>query len=104
MPEKMRTDTRVPVWLNLPVGKPRSPKGRALATVARLAEEYPEVECPLHHNNPFELLCATILSAQCTDEMVNKVTPALFARFPDPESLAAAELPEVEEIIKPTGF
>ena len=59
---------------------------------------------PLDHRNEFELLAATILSAQCTDKMVNTVTPALFARYPTPAALAAADITDVEEIIRPTGF
>ncbi|HEC10113.1 MAG TPA: endonuclease III [Acidimicrobiales bacterium] len=85
------------------MGKPRSPKGRARVTHERLASEYPAA-CELEHRNPFELLVATILSAQCTDARVNQTTPDLFARFPDPESLAAADLGEVEELVHPTGF
>lgn len=65
---------------------------------------YPDAECALHHRNAFELLVATILSAQCTDERVNKVTPALFARFPTPAALAAADREEVETLIRSTGF
>ena len=72
--------------------------------VARLAEEYPDAECALHHRSAFELLTATILSAQTTDETVNKVTPGLFARYPDPAALAAADVQELEEMLKPTGF
>lgn len=73
----------------------------------RLADTYPgtAVElCALDHRNPFELLVATILSAQCTDERVNLVTPALFARYPTPGELAGADPSEVEELIRPTGF
>lgn len=70
----------------------------------RLALEYPEAECALAHRNPYELLAATILSAQCTDERVNQVTPALFARYPTPEDLAVADPAELEELIRPTGF
>ncbi|MCU1496348.1 MAG: endonuclease [Acidimicrobiales bacterium] len=73
----------------------------------RLALEYPgtAVElCELHHTNSFELLAATILSAQCTDARVNMVTPTLFARYPTPEDLAAAQPEDVEEIIRSTGF
>lgn len=65
---------------------------------------YPDAECALHHRNAFELLVATILSAQCTDERVNKVTPSLFARFPTPAALAAADREEVETLIRSTGF
>ena len=62
------------------------------------------VPVPLDHRNAYELLAATILSAQCTDVMVNRVTPALFARYPSPAALAAADPAELEEIIRPTGF
>jgi endonuclease-3 len=74
---------------------------RALAVLKRL---YPEPACALVHRNAFELIVATILSAQCTDARVNLVTPALFARFPDAASLAAAEPVEVEALIRSTGF
>jgi len=74
-----------------------------LQVVERLKPEYP-AECALSHRNPFELLVATILSAQTTDERVNMVTPGLFARYPDAAALAAAPLPDVEGIIKSTGF
>jgi endonuclease-3 len=75
--------------------------------IERLAEEYPGSAselCALVHDTPFELLIATILSAQCTDEMVNKVTPAVFARYPTPADLAAANPSELEELIRSTGF
>ena len=87
--------------------RPRSAKGRARETVARLAEEYPgsaATLCALRHDGPFQLLVATILSAQTTDERVNLVTPALFARYPTPHDLAAADPADVEELIRPTGF
>jgi endonuclease-3 len=89
------------------MARPRSPKGRARLTDVRLAAEFPgtaEQLAPLHHGNPFQLLVATILSAQCTDERVNLTTPSLFARYPDAESLAVADPGELEEIIRPTGF
>lgn len=70
----------------------------------RLHETYPDAACELTHRSAFELLVATILSAQCTDARVNLVTPVLFARFPTPDALAAADRSEVEEIIKSTGF
>lgn len=85
------------------MGKPRSPKGRARVVHERLADEYDAI-CELDHTSPFELLVATILSAQCTDARVNMTTPALFARFPGPESLATADLEELEELVHPTGF
>ena len=84
--------------------RPRTPKGRARETHRRLAEEYPEAICELHHTNAYELLAATILSAQCTDERVNQVTPHLFARYPTPEDLAVASPTDVERIIQSTGF
>ena len=84
--------------------RPRSPKGRATETARRLAEEYPDAACALIHRNPFELLVATILSAQANDEQVNKVTPALFKAFPTPQKLAAASTGDVEELIKSLGL
>ncbi|MEW6871605.1 endonuclease III [Trueperella pyogenes] len=72
--------------------------------LARLAREYPDAECALNFTNPFELLVATILSAQTTDARVNQITPQLFARFPDPVALAGATLSELEEILHPLGF
>ena len=86
------------------MARPRSPKGRARLTNERLTEEYPDARCELDHRTPYELLAATILSAQCTDERVNQVTPALFARYPTPADLADAVPTEVEAIIHPTGF
>jgi endonuclease III len=86
------------------VGKPRSAKGRAVAIAARLAEDFPEAQCALDHRNAFELLTATIMSAQTTDARVNMVTPVLFAQYPDAASLASANSEDVEEIIKSTGF
>jgi len=85
------------------MGKPRTIKGRAREVARRLAEEYP-AECALLHRNPFELLVATVLSAQTTDERVNMVTPELFRRWPTPADLAKADPAEVEEVIFPTGF
>ena len=69
-----------------------------------LAEQYPYAHAELDFRNPFELLVATVLSAQTTDVRVNQVTPVLFARYPDARSLSEAELPDIEEIIRPTGF
>ena len=69
-----------------------------------LAATYPDAHCALDHANPFQLLAATILSAQCTDKRVNMVTPVLFERYPDPAALAAAKQEDVEEIIRSTGF
>jgi endonuclease-3 len=70
----------------------------------KLAKLYPDAHCALHHDNPLQLLIATILSAQCTDVRVNLVTPALFARYPDARSFAEAKQEELEEMIKSTGF
>ena len=72
--------------------------------LARLKGLYPDAHCELDHRNAFELLCATILSAQCTDARVNLVTPALFAKYPDAAALARARPADVEAIIRPTGF
>jgi endonuclease III len=72
--------------------------------MVRLAAEYPDAECALHHDGPFQLLVATILSAQTTDERVNTVTPALFRRYPTAGDLAAADPTELEQLIHPTGF
>ena len=86
------------------MARPRTPKGRARRTHELLAEEYPEAVCELDHQNPFQLLVATILSAQCTDKRVNMVTPDLFAAYPTPEALAEAPLAHVEELVRSTGF
>jgi endonuclease III len=89
------------------VAKPRTAKGRALLTVERLAEIYPGTAaelCALDFKDPFQLLAATILSAQSTDARVNMVTPALFAAYPDAASLAAANPEHVEELVRSTGF
>lgn len=96
------------IAINVPsMALPRTPGGRARVTNQRLAQEFPgsaEDLCALDHADAFQLLAATILSAQCTDERVNRTTPALFARFPDPRSMAAADLGVVEELIRSTGF
>lgn len=86
------------------MGKPRSPKGRARVTHERLKGEYPEAECELDHTSAFELLVATILSAQATDVSVNKVTPTLFAAYPTPEKLAEATPEEIEPYINSIGL
>jgi len=72
--------------------------------VKALKERYPDASCALVHEGSFQLLVATILSAQCTDVRVNLVTPGLFERFPDPRSLAEADRAELEDLIRPTGF
>ncbi len=86
------------------MARPRSPKGRARLTNERLTELYPDAACALDHSSAFELLVATILSAQCTDARVNLVTPALFAKYPTPEDLAVADPDDVAELIRSTGF
>jgi endonuclease III len=84
--------------------RPRTPKGRAREVARRLAEAYPDAVCELDHASAYELLTATILSAQTTDVRVNMVTPELFAKYPTPADLAHADPSEVEEIIRSTGF
>jgi endonuclease-3 len=82
----------------------RTPAERAPEILSRLRREYPDARCALDYRDPFELLCATILSAQCTDARVNLVTPALFRKYPNPAALARARHADVELIIRPTGF
>lgn len=77
---------------------------RARRIGRRLAQMYPDAECELNYKNPYELLVATILSAQCTDVRVNLVTPALFEAYPDPQAMAQADRTELEELIRSTGF
>jgi endonuclease-3 len=78
--------------------------GRIAAILKALDEAYPNAQCALMHSSPWELLVATILSAQCTDVRVNMVTPELFRRFPTPAAMAKATLPELEALIRTTGF
>lgn len=87
-----------------PAELPAQRRRRARRIIARLRARYPQVRLPLVHGDPFQLLVATILSAQCTDAMVNRVTPLLFERYPTPQALAAARARDVEKIVKPTGF
>jgi len=99
---------------NLPQAHKKRPNGlrasrdlapdRVASILKGLDEAYPDVECALTHTSPWELLVATILSAQCTDVRVNMVTPALFKRFPTPAAMAKATLPQLEALIKTTGF
>jgi endonuclease-3 len=84
--------------------KSLSKKKRSLEILARLKRLYPDATCSLNYSTPVQLLVATILSAQCTDERVNKVTPALFGKFPDAQSLAIADLVELESLVRSTGF
>lgn len=87
-----------------PLGDPAEVKRQAGRVLRALKKEYPEVHCALVHHSPFELLVATILSAQCTDARVNIVTPALFKQFPDPAAFASAKLSAIEKAIQSTGF
>jgi endonuclease-3 len=88
-----------------PTGEsPARARARAVKIEAFLGRRYPATRLPLAHRNPFQLLVATILSAQCTDAQVNRVTPALFARYQTPADFAAADLPELEGYIRSTGF
>lgn len=79
-------------------------KKRVVSVIKLLKKNYPDAHCALDHKNAFELLVATILSAQCTDERVNKVTPALFKRFPYPKDYVSADIEEIEELVRSTGF
>lgn len=79
-------------------------KERALQIYDELLQHYANPQCALNHRNPFELLIATILSAQCTDVRVNMVTPALFEAYPTPQTMAEAPIQELEELIRTTGF
>lgn len=89
-----------------PSGKrsPRQEAARRQRVVQGLGELYPGAQCSLNHKNPFELMVATILSAQSTDKLINQITPALFQKYPTPEAMAAASLPDIEQAIKQTGF
>ncbi len=86
------------------MARPRTPKGRCLRTHEELKTEYPDAECELDYKNAFQLLAATILSAQATDVSVNKATPDLFKRFPNPEELSVANIEEVETYINSIGL
>lgn len=79
-------------------------KRRVKKIIALLRQEYPDATCALNHRSPYELLVATILSAQCTDKRVNMVTPDLFAKYPDPATLAKAKASTLEKMIQSTGF
>lgn len=106
----MRAGPGILAWVAGPKTKRRSKQAerdRAAEVVERLGQEYPGSArqlCALRHANPFQLLVATILSAQCTDAKVNEVTPALFAAYPEPEDLAGANPEALEALIRPTGF
>lgn len=98
-PKPITKETRRPLKIKWPPDKPRM-----TAILKGLATLYPDSTCELNHTGPFQLLCATILSAQCTDERVNKVTPALFAHFPDAAAMAQAPMPVLEDLVRSTGF
>ena len=87
-----------------PAGRNKLSRTRINQLLDRLKVAYPDAECALHHRDPWELLVATILSAQCTDARVNIVTPELFRKFPTPQAMAQASLPAIEAEIKSTGF
>jgi endonuclease III len=86
------------------MARPRDAQSRATEVVRLLREAYPDATCALHHTTAYELLVATILSAQCTDERVNMVTPNVFAKYPTPADLAHADPEAVETLIQSTGF
>lgn len=90
--------------VSMALKQPATKKQRALEVLRRLKQMYPDARCSLDYTTPFQLLVATILSAQCTDERVNMVTPELFRRFPDPASMAAAPIAELETLVRSTGF
>jgi endonuclease-3 len=100
---KPRSQKRDPGQPGSTSGLDTDPK-RIAELLRRLQAAYPNAECALHHRNAWELLVATILSAQCTDVRVNIVTPSLFRKFPTPAAFAAASLPAIEEEIRSTGF
>lgn len=88
----------------MPNSEPAAVRQRTAEIVEILNKRYPNTKIPLTHDSPFQLVIATILSARCTDEMVNQVTPELFQRYPTPAALAQAPLDELERILYPTGF
>ncbi|HEU5218579.1 MAG TPA: endonuclease III [Gemmatimonadales bacterium] len=101
---KRETKKAAPTRKPWPRENPAELRRRAGKVVALLKREYPTAHCELDFQTPYQLLVSTILSAQCTDARVNLVTPAFFARFPTPAALAGAEQPEVEDLIRSTGF
>jgi endonuclease-3 len=109
MPRR-RSPARRPAPRRAVPGRPKPPRAAAvggaspLAVFDALERQHPDAFTELNFTNPFELLVATILSAQCTDARVNQVTPGLFARYPTPQALAAVEPEELEPIVQPTGF
>ena len=106
-PAPKRSASKAPALPHLRERWPRNEqerKARAAEYYRRLQAMYPDAHCALDHENPYQLLVATILSAQCTDKRVNMVTPDLFGRYPAPDALADAEPEELEDAIRSTGF
>jgi endonuclease-3 len=103
MPKLAKTSSAISSTPKAVTRRPLAPE-RIAAIFKALDEAYPKAECALTHHSPWELLVATILSAQCTDVRVNMVTPELFRRFPTPEKMAKATLPQLEALIRTTGF
>src|SRR5438034_4591083 len=116
-PKKKKSGNRKPARSKAKRAKPAKPgkaarparaagtdPQRVAAILAKLDEAYPQASCELNHKNAFELLIATILSAQCTDVRVNQVTQALFKKYPDAKAFAYANPGELEQEIRPTGF
>jgi len=102
-PKKIALKTSRPKAAGRAVDRDLAPD-RVAAILKGLDEAYPHAECALNHRSPWELLVATILSAQCTDVRVNLVTPELFRRYPTPAAMSKATLPELEALIRTTGF
>ena len=90
--------------MNSALSAASAPELRAPEVNRRLAQEYPDARCALDYDSPLQLLIATVLSAQCTDERVNSVTPELFARYPEAADYAAAQRSDLERILRPLGF
>ncbi len=90
--------------MNSALSAASAPELRAPEVNRRLAQEYPDAQCALDYESPLQLLIATVLSAQCTDERVNSVTPELFARYPEAADYAAAQRSDLERILRPLGF
>ncbi|MCR9201268.1 MAG: endonuclease III [Planctomycetaceae bacterium] len=103
-PTKAKRATSGPASKRVSDAERNEQKKRASAVIRKLKQLFPVAECALHHESAYQLLVATILSAQCTDERVNQSTPELFRRYPDAAALAAARIEDVEEIVKPLGF
>ena len=101
--KKTRTNVHVKAYGNRPTNAAER-KARVTEILALLAKMYPDAVCALHHHNPWELLVATILSAQCTDKRVNEVTPGLFAKYPTPDDFAAVAPEVLAQDIRSTGF